>query len=420
MYGKSPAWRTAIYMHTCIHIRTHTQVPPTPVSPGFPARPSRGAVGGAQRRAPPPTLGRAPPSPQRTPPAASARAAPALPYWLPRSRAGRPLARTEQGAARGGAPEQSVIGRRRAPTFPPVPRAAPPPRRAAAAGCEGGGGGGGGGRSPGGRSRHSGREPGWGQRRHTRRLPPRGKGREAERRPCGERARRRRPALPGEPLRFPAAAPPAHPAWCRDLPGFLFLPRRRHLVYAAAEPGARTRAGTQAQEAARRGPALPTGSRRLLSLLPSLPRLSSPACPTEGSPHGRLSYSPPQQLQSPAAIQPLQPPPPQPDLPPAVPPILGRPRTCPGDPPAAPSPGTPSIPAAPTPPGLPPPRDARVAHRRSRGRPEVPPPLSRFSSFCSPLPTRAAAPPGPRAGGWAGPPAARRPIAGKGVWGGGQ
>ncbi|XP_037982861.1 basic proline-rich protein-like [Motacilla alba alba] len=166
MQGKSPAWRTEISVHT------HTY---TATCRLFPARPSRTAVGGAQARAPPPAVGRAPPSPQRTPPAAPARAAPALPYWFPRSRAGRPLARTEQGAARGGAPEQSVIGRRRAPTFPPVPpRGAPASgaRRRPAVRA-------GGGRSPGGRSRHRGRGPGWGQRRHTRRLPPRGKGSEA-------------------------------------------------------------------------------------------------------------------------------------------------------------------------------------------------------------------------------------------------
>lgn len=118
MQEKSPACGTELY----VHARTPHRA--------FPARPSRRAVGGAQARAPPPAVGRAPPSPQRTPPAASARTAPALPYWLPPSRAGRPLVRTEQDAARGGAPEQSVIGRHRAPTFPPVP-----PRGAPASGA---------------------------------------------------------------------------------------------------------------------------------------------------------------------------------------------------------------------------------------------------------------------------------------------
>lgn len=161
--------------------RTYTHVR-TPLCV-VPARLSRRAVGGAWARTPPPAVGRAPPSPQRTPPAAPARVAPALSYWFPRSRAGRPLVRTEQGAARGGASEQSVMGRRRAPTFPPVPpRGAPASgaRRRPAVRA-------GGGRSPGGRSRHRGRGPGWGQRRHTRRLPPRGKGSEAKRRPCGKR-----------------------------------------------------------------------------------------------------------------------------------------------------------------------------------------------------------------------------------------
>ncbi|XP_036234492.1 uncharacterized protein LOC118683958 [Molothrus ater] len=341
MQGKSLARRTET------HVQIHTSAAPLCV---FPARPSRRAVGGAQARAPPPAVGRAPPSPQRTPPAAPARTAPALPYWFPRSRAGRPLVRTEQGAARGGAPEQSVIGRRRAPTFPPVPpRGAPASgaRRRPAVRA-------GGGRSPGGRSRHRGRGPGWGQRRHTRRLPPWGKGSEAKRSgdPAGSGLRGRRPALPAAPLRFPAAAPPT-PRGAGIPPAFsssvTAATRYMQPPRPAPAPG-RERRHKRLHGA---GPALPTGSRRFLSL----PRLPSPACPAKGR-----SYSPPQQLQSHTATQPLQPLP-QPDLPPAVPPIGGYLPHVPQGSPCRTTPGDSLRPSRPDP------RDARFAHRRSRTRP---------------------------------------------------
>lgn len=140
-----------------------------------------------------------------------------------------------------------MIGRRRAPTFPPVPpRGAPASgaRRRPAVRA-------GGGRSPGGRSRHSGRGPGWGQRRHARCLPPRGKGREAKRRPRGERVTGAAAGSSRSAAPLPCRRA-AHPAWRRDAPGVLLLPHRCHLVRAAAEAGARTLSGTQALEAARR------------------------------------------------------------------------------------------------------------------------------------------------------------------------
>lgn len=262
---------------------------------------------------------------------------PALPYWFTRSRAGRPLARTEQGAAQGGAPEQSVMGRRRAPTFPPVPpRGAPASgarrRPAVRAGGE---------RSPGGRSRHRGRGPGWGQRRHTRRLPPRGKGSEA--------ATLREAAYGGDGRLFPqrrsASLPPRRPPRVAPgSPGFLLLPHRCHPVRAAAEDSVRTRSGTQTQEAARRR----TGAANRFSAA-SVP----PAAFLAGLPHGGLSTR--AALLQPTPVAPV----PHRD---AAPPVAAPARgpsygrfpllTCPRDPHAAPPPGTPSVPAARTP-GMP-------------------------------------------------------------------
>lgn len=113
------------------YTQIHTSMCPT-TSLCIPCRALTQGCGRGLGRAPPPALGRAPPSPQRTPPAAPARAAPALPLLVPPGAApGAHWPAPLQGAARGGAAEQSVIGRRRTPTFPPVTRAAPP-------GCEGG------------------------------------------------------------------------------------------------------------------------------------------------------------------------------------------------------------------------------------------------------------------------------------------
>lgn len=246
-----------------------------------------------------------------------------------------------------------------------------------------------------------------------------GKGSEAQRRPCGKR-------VTGAAAASSRSAAPllrrraAHPAWRRDPPGFLLLlllPHRCHLVRAAAEAGARTLPGAQAKEAARHW----TGAANRFSAAPLPPSLLPPAAFLAGLPRGALStravlLQPTPELQSPPHLSPSSR---RPNPIPCPRSLLSRVAParvpgCPGDPRAAPPLGTPSVPAVPTP------RDARFAHRRIRARPAVPPPLSRFSSFCSPLPTWAAAPPGPRAGGWAGPRAARRPIAGKGVWGGSQ
>lgn len=414
-------------------------------------RPSRAPARWA-RTALPPSL---PPSPQRTPPAAPARTAPARSHWPPaprRATAHWPAPIEARPGA--GTCEQSVIsgrGCRRAPTFPPVPRAAAPAQRQPA------------GRGPAtaaGRAAPRPAFPGPGGAGKARPGQPRRLA--SQRAGAGRGSAPPHPAPPaaGEGKRSKAASPRgAGSRLCSasPLPGLhtahphltagVACPRRARILLAPSLPPPTPPPGTSIRgacrspalgapghartQAARRRPG--NANRFPTAPLPpplSLPQPSSPACPAGSLPRGRVGGGLPLLGGHPAA----------PVAPPRLAPsghrvgLISRPCRCsrpllppsrPHYPPFAPVRPSESLCRA-IPAGLPPHLGTPRPHR-ARGvpwplsppaGPAVPAthrwqeprltgahaaaalrPLPLFSSFCSPLPIQVAAPRALRAGG---------------------